>query len=71
MQNIEYILSRFVDCQHETILMGDFNVDLRAGTLNSMNAQTRSFLNTTKLYNLKQIIDECTRITEHSRTLID
>ena len=54
-----------VDCKNcKTYLLGDFNIDLIVN-----NSQSKRFLDLTKIYNLKQIINEPTRPV--SGTLID
>ena len=47
----------------ESILMGDFNIDL--------SKASKSWTETFSLFNLSQIIDSPTRVTPSSRTLID
>ena len=48
-------------------LIGDMNCNL----LSSDNIHTRALLSITEMYGLKQLIDEPTRITPSSSTLID
>ena len=50
----------------EIILMGDFNVDFTKTT-----SETKNLQRITKSLSLKQLIKGFTRITQHSRTLID
>ena len=46
--------------------MGDFNIDLLPTAV-----QKTSWINTFQSYYLNQLIDEPTRITSHSKTLLD
>ena len=56
--------------ENETILFGDFNFDF-ALPLSGYQQKAKNFLHITRAFNVTQIICKCTRITEHSRTLID
>ena len=56
--------------ENETILLGDFNFDF-ALPLYGYQQKAKNFLQITRAVNLTHTICECTRITEHSRTLID
>ena len=49
-----------------TVLLGDFNLDHIPP-----NVATKHFQRITNLYNLRQLIIEPTRITHHSKTLIE
>ena len=60
------MLNRRTNESIETVLLGDFNFDHI-----SPNATTKYFQRTMNLLNLKQLINEPTRITKTSRTLID
>lgn len=64
--SIKEILNTLLEEGTEIILLGDFNFDYI-----SPSAATKIFQRTTNLYNLKQLITEPTRITEHTRTQID
>ena len=66
----ESMLTNHSTDDKETILSRDFNFDI---SLNSSGLQPRAknFSRMTRVFHLKQIITEYTRITEHSRTLID
>ena len=49
--------------------MGDLNCNMLPSSLN--NANTQALLNITDIYNLKQLVNEPTRVTPVSSTLID
>ena len=49
--------------------MGDLNCNMLSSSLNNVN--TQALLNITDIYNLKQLIDEPTRVTPVSSTLIN
>lgn len=49
--------------------MGDFNCNMLPSSLNNVN--TQALLNITDVYNLKQLVNEPTRVTPVSSTLID
>lgn len=66
MESLEEMLNRRTNESIETVLLGDFNFDYI-----SPNATTKHFQRTMNLLNLKQLINEPTRITQTSRTLID
>lgn len=66
MESLEEMLNRRTNECIETVLLGDFNFDYI-----SPNATTKHFQRTMNLLNLKQLINEPTRITQNSRTLID
>ena len=51
----------------EHVVLGDMNADY----LSPSDSTTKALLNVTVVYNLKQLINEPTRITEKSRTAID
>ena len=53
----------------EYYLMGDLNCNILSSSLNNVN--TQALLNITDIYNLKQLINEPTRVTPVSSTLID
>ena len=55
----------------EIVLLGDFNMHFLAKQNDSSRPLKRKLLNLTSTYNLEQIIDKPTRITETSNTLID
>ena len=50
-------------------LMGDLNCNMLPSSLNNVN--TQALLNITDVYNLKQLVNEQTRVTPVSSTLID
>ena len=57
-----------LDSEHvEHYFIGDMNCDL----LSSDNIHARALLSITEMYGLKQLIDEPTRITPSTSTLID
>ena len=53
----------------ESIILGDFNCDLFANNSIDQNTNELSFV--TNLYQYKQFIDEPTRETSNSKSLID
>ena len=65
---IENLIKNLDNEEKEIVILGDFNYDLlnRSVTHNSDN-----FLEILNLYQLHQLINEPTRITETSKTLID
>ena len=65
--NIDSLLARLDSENVEHYLMGDMNCDL----LSSENIYARTLLNVTDIYGLKQLIDEPTRVTPSTSTLID
>ena len=52
----------------EYYLMGDLNCNMLSSSLNNVN--TQALLNITDIYNLKQLINEPTRVTPVSSTLL-
>ena len=56
-----------INPEHETLIFGDFNICL----LHKMSNLCKDYLNLLKLFNLKQIINNPTRVTNSSSTLID
>ena len=69
-QEVESILVNYLKDENEIISLGDFNFDF-ALPLSGYQQKAKNFLQITRAFNLTQTICECTRITEHSRTLID
>lgn len=53
--------------ENETYIFGDFDICL----LNKQNNYCKSYCNMLTMYNLKQIINEPTRITDCTKSLID
>jgi len=70
LQEVESILLNYSKDENETILLGDFNFDF-ASSPSGYQQKAKTFLHITRAFNLTQIICEYTKITEHSRTLID
>ena len=62
-QNLEKIYAE----DKETILLGEFNINL----LDSTSSNTRNWLQVTDSVNLTQLVDVPTRVTPNSSTLID
>ena len=60
-----------ISSEAEVILLGDFNVNFLATKNDASRALKRKLLSFTSMYNLEQLIDKPTRITENSSTLID
>ena len=65
MEILETWFEVFVDCSKFNLITGDFNMNWR-DNLNSNHLKRLA-----EFCNLKQIINEYTRISRHSRTLID
>ena len=65
-ENLEEMLNRRTNDHSETVLLGDFNFDYI-----SPNTTTKRFQRSMNLFNLEQLINQPTRITQTSRTLID
>lgn len=66
MEHFEEVLANLrSDC--ETIILGDFNIC----SLQRASGIHRSYANNLKLFNLGQIINEPTRITNSSKSLLD
>ena len=70
LQEVESIIVNCSKDKSETILLCDFTFDF-ALPLSGCQQKAKNFLHITRVFNLTQTICECTRITEHSRTLID
>ena len=66
--SFESFIDKLDSLDLEYYLLGDFNCDLASPT---PDANTRHLLEISDLYGLKQLINEPTRITESSFTLID
>ena len=62
------MLTVVADREKEIVITGDLNFDLKQS---NKPASTKRFINTTKEFSLRQIIDNFTGVTEHSKTLID
>ena len=62
------MLTEVADGEKEIVIIGDLNFDLKQS---KKSASTKRFINMTKDFSLRQIIENFTRITEHSKTLID
>ncbi len=60
-----------ISSEAEVILLGDFNVNFLATKNDASRALKRKLLSFTSMYNLEQLIDKPTGITENSSTLID
>ena len=65
-ENLEETLNRRTNDHIEMMLHSEFNLDYI-----SPNTTTKRFQHTMNLFNLKQLINQPTRITQTSRTLID
>ena len=68
INDLESRLANFTMDGIETIFLGDFNFDYAAPNLSST---TKNLRRVTRIYCLKQIITTFTRVTQHSKTLID
>ena len=60
-----------ISLEAEVILLGNFNVNFLATKNYASRTLKRKLLSFTSMYNLEQLIDKPTRITENSSTLID
>ena len=63
---MDNLLDKVNNTYNKVILLGDFNIDLLPTAV-----QKTSWINTSQSYYLNQLIDEPTRITSHSKTLLD
>ena len=61
-------LDRAAKQKCDTILLGDFNIDLMNQKYNN---DRNKWLDTVQMYNFTQLIQECTHITNNSKSLID
>ena len=68
VEGLRNMLTVMADTEKEIVITGDMNFDLKQP---NKSASTKRFINMTKEFSLRQIIDNFTRITEHSKTLID
>ena len=68
VEGLRNMLDSVSDLQKEVILIGDFNFDLKRS---SKSAACKCFVDMFKEFGLKQIIRDYTRVTQHSKTLID
>ena len=68
VEGLRNMLTVVADREKEIVTTGDLNFDLKQS---NKPASTKRFINMTKEFSLRQIIDNFTRITEHSKTLID
>lgn len=62
----ESMLSSFIANNTQFLCMGDFNIDLFSQSL-----KTKRFLDIINTFDVSQLIDEPTRISQHSATLLD
>ena len=63
---MDNLLDKVNNTCNKVILLGDFNIDLLPTAV-----EKTSWINTFQSYYLNQLIDEPTRITSHSKTLLD
>ena len=68
LSNIDSLLGRLDSENVEHYITGNMNCDI---LLSSDNIYARALLNVTDIYGLKQLIDQPTRITPSTSTLID
>ena len=68
VEGLRNMLTVVADTEKEIVITGDMNFDLKQP---NKSASTKRFINMTKEFSLRQIIDNFTRITEHSKTVID
>ncbi|CAB3986328.1 Hypothetical predicted protein, partial [Paramuricea clavata] len=68
VEGLRNMLDNVSDLQKEVILIGDFNFDLKRSR---KSAACKCFVDMSKEFGLKQIICDYTRVTQHSKSLID
>ena len=68
VEGLRNMLSGVVDQEKEIVITVDLNFDPKQS---NKPASTKRFINMTKEFSLRQIIDNFTRITEHTKILID
>ncbi|PFX11729.1 putative RNA-directed DNA polymerase from transposon X-element [Stylophora pistillata] len=68
VEGLRNMLTVMADREKEIVITGDLNFDLKQS---NKPASTKRFMNMAKEFSLRQIIDNFTRITENSKTLID
>ncbi|PIK46418.1 hypothetical protein BSL78_16704 [Apostichopus japonicus] len=61
-------ISNALDCNYETLILGDFNLDLLPTCKKGLTKDMHDY---TRRNELSQMISEPTRVTLHSRTLLD
>ena len=67
----EDLITRMDSGNKEIILLGDYNCDWSRLDSNSANAQTNKLAGIAQTFQFQQLISDPTRITAHSKTLID
>ena len=60
---------QYIDIEKESIILGDFNCDLISKDTNDRNLMELNFI--TSMYQYKQLIQEPTRVTKNTKSLID
>ena len=68
VEGLRNMLTVVADQEKEIVITGDLNFDLNQS---NKPASTKCFINMTKEFSLRQIIDNFNGITENSKTLID
>ena len=68
MSKFEQLLKNLEDCNKESIIQGDFNCNILA---KEIDAHASTILSLQNEYQYTQLIDNPTRVTENSSTLID
>lgn len=68
VEGLRNMLTAVADQEKEIVITGDLNFDLKQS---NKPASTKRFIDMTKEFSLRQIIDNFTCITENSKTLID
>ena len=66
VEGLRNMLTVVADTEKKIVITGDMNFDLKQW---NKSASTKRFINMMKEFSLWQIIDNFTRITEHSKTL--
>ena len=67
----EKLIKKLDSENKETILIGDFNCDWTGIKSGTMKPQTNKLHEITEAFQFEQMIEQPTRITEHSETIID
>ena len=68
-ERFEHLLEMVDSTDLDYYLLGDFNCDIKH--LDRLSSHSRTLMNILDVYGLQQLIDEPTRVTENSSTLID
>ena len=69
MDIFEHLVINIDQTKHDSIIAGDLNTDFLK--IDAPGSQAKRLNNISQAYNYKQVINRPTRITEHSKTIID